>query len=487
MKSRGGVRVGLLILATALVALVLVRLRSIGSEPDSQVPWAEPLVERDLPEVRSDTLRVLVLRDPLSWEVRPQAESGLEWELMERLAGNLKVPVVAVQIGHPDSLWMALQRGRGDVIAAQLTPRRDHRRWVLFTDPYRHVAPVMASLRRDPLSSKGRSGPTVGPAMDSLVLGLASPFRDTQYRFDEQFCVAKLPASDSTCTADDLLMDLVLGRLQAAVVTDAHAAHEAVRLPLVEFSGPIGPPQPLCFAVRKNAPALLNALNEALANDARSGALKHLFNGYRATRSPAAGPIRAKRAIPVNGDSISPYDDAFRSYAGALTWDWHLLVAMAYQESRFDSTAVSHMGAHGIMQLMPRTAERLGLDSSHAMEAHIGAAVRFVNRLDTLWRRAVPDPEQRLRFVLASYNAGHGHVIDAQRLAEQLGLDPRRWDQHVERAILLLARPRFYLRPGMRNGYCNGAQVFHYVRDVVSRYRELKRDVTDPEGRSSGN
>lgn len=483
MKDRRFLRMTLFGLAAALVAFAIIRSRAFEREPGPPVPWAEPFVERDLPEVMSDTLRVLVMRDPLSWEKRPKAVSGLEWELLERMADRLDVPVIAVEVRHPDSLWMALQQGRGDIIAAQLTPRKDHRRWVRFTRPYRHVAPVMAIMRRDPFPAKGRPTSTVRPAMDSLMLGSASPYRDRQYRFKEEVCVAKHPASDSTHTADDLLRDLVLGRVSAVVVTEAHAAFEAVRLPLVEFSGPIGSSQPLSFAVRKNAPALLKALNDGLDTDERNGALEQLFKGYKAAKKPTTGPIRSKRAIPVNGDSISPYDNAFRSYAGELTWDWHLLVAMAYKESRFDSTAVSTKGAHGIMQLMPRTAERLGVDSSHAVEAHIGAAVRFVNKLDTLWRRAVPDPEQRLRFVLASYNAGPGHVIDAQRLAEQLGLDPQRWEHHVERAVLLLARPHYYMRPGIRNGYCNGAQVFHYVRDVVSLYRELERDVPKADAR----
>jgi membrane-bound lytic murein transglycosylase F len=108
------------------------------------------------------------------------------------------------------------------------------------------------------------------------------------------------------------------------------------------------------------------------------------------------------------------------------------------------------------------------------MEDHIGAATRYLSKLDTLWMRAVPDREQRLRFVLASYNAGPGHIIDAQRLAAMQGLDPGRWEHHVERAVLLLAKPRYYMLPEMKNGYCNGRQVFHYVREVVGMYRQLK-------------
>lgn len=474
MKHRWTKRTVLALVALGLLAIVAWRWRLVVMAPERAVPWAEPRVERDLAEVLNDTLRVLVLRDPLTWEIRPKAVSGLEWELMERFARLLKVPVLAVPVEHPDSLWMALQTGRGDVMAAQLTPRKDHKRWVHFSDPYRKVAPVMASLRTDPQVQRPNGGSTLRAAQDSLAASAWSPFKGPGYHFAPAVCVARLPATDSTFSADDLLMELVLGHRGPVVVSEAHAAHEALRFPILEFSEPIGPPQPLAFALRRNSPELLKKMNSWLELESASGTIEQLADGYRAKRIPRSGPLRTKRSVPVTGDSISPYDAWFRVHADDMPWDWQLLAVMAYKESRFDSTAVSSKGAHGIMQLMPRTAARLGVDSTHAMEAHIGAAVKYLNKLDTLWRRAVPDGDQRLCFVLASYNAGPGHVIDAQRLAEQLGLDPRRWEHHVERTVLLLAKPRYYMRPAMKNGYCNGSQVFHYVRDVVGMYRQLK-------------
>jgi len=233
----------------------------------------------------------------------------------------------------------------------------------------------------------------------------------------------------------------------------------------------------LSFAVRRNSPKLLKALNAWIADPVEDEARGHLFQAY-AKPVPKPGPLRVRKRVPVEGDSVSPYDAWFREHADRLPWDWQLLAAMAYRESRFDSTVVSRKGAQGIMQIMPRTAARLGLDTSHVMDDHIAAAVRYLNKLDTMWMRAIPDRERRLRFVLASYNAGPGHIIDAQRLAQHLGLDPGRWEHHVERAVLLLAKPRYHMLPEMKNGYCNGTQVFHYVRDVTDMYTRLKAGTT---------
>jgi membrane-bound lytic murein transglycosylase F len=472
MTRRTLLRSILVMLASGLIALVIVRSRAAATAAGSAVPWSEPRVERDLEAIRMDTLRVLVLSDPLTWEQRPQAQSGLEWELLERIARRLTLPIRAVPLDHPDSLWMALQEGRGDIIAAQLTPRPDHARWVHFTRAYRSVRPVVATVYQ---LSAARGRAYVAPALDSVLIASASPFRSPAYRLNEALCPVQPDPLGGPHTSEELLTALLLGRGDAVVVSDAHADFEAARTPLVSFSEPVGPPVDLCFAVRRNGPALRKAINDQLEVEERNGDLALMLSAYRAKGRSTPRRLRAERSIPIAGDSVSPYDRIFRSFAGSMTWDWHLLLAMAYQESRFDSTAESNKGAFGIMQFMPRTAERMGLGADHAVDAHVAAAVRYINKLDTLWRRAVPDPAQRLRFVLASYNAGPGHIIDAQRLAEQQGLDHRRWEGHVERAVLLLARPQWYTHSDMRNGYCKGSQVFHYVRDVVNMYTQLTR------------
>ncbi|MBK6830672.1 MAG: transglycosylase SLT domain-containing protein [Flavobacteriales bacterium] len=253
---------------------------------------------------------------------------------------------------------------------------------------------------------------------------------------------------------------------------DPRAGHEAERFPLLEYSEAIGPSQELRFVTRASSPELLKTLDRWLLEPKEVEARKHLLRSY-AEEIPRPGPLRSLRAKGMRGDSISPYDVHFREHAAVAGWDWQLLAAMAWKETRFDSTVTSSKGAMGIMQFMPQTAARMGLDTTSNMEDHIQAA-------------ALPEPPRHhvaargsregttLAFRAGFPNAGPGHIIDAQRLAEQLGLDPKRWDGNVERAVLLLAKPRYFLRPEMKNGYCKGSQVFHYVRGVLTVYQQLK-------------
>lgn len=455
-------RTGLWILLAAVGAALLFTVlfpRQIRQHGE-RVPWDHPSVERDLDAIANDTLRVLVLLDPLSYEERPKAVSGYEYELIERFARQAELPLKVIVVERRDSMYSALQRGVGDVIAAQYAPVRAERKWFKCSKPVLHVRPMVARVRAE---AHGK-GEVLAP--QGVLVSEWSPFRATA---EEKAIVEG--AQVAVGTPEELLMDVMIGKAPACVVSDATAAHEGGRLSALEFIAIDGHEQPVCFAVRTNAPQLHKALDAWIALPEEKRFRTVLLDGYLG-RISKPGALR-KRSMPAVADSISPYDAQFRDHGQGFGWKWQLLAAMAWKESRFDSTAVSHMGAQGIMQFMPGTAARYGLDTTLAVGDHINAAKRYVTRLDTLWMRAVPDRDQRLRFVLASYNAGVGHIIDAQRLAERLGLDPERWENNVERAVLLLAKPRYYTRPEMKNGFCQGSQVFHYVRDIVALYSQL--------------
>ena len=140
-----------------------------------------------------------------------------------------------------------------------------------------------------------------------------------------------------------------------------------------------------------------------------------------------------------------------------------------YQESGFDPGTVSFAGARGLLQVMPRTAEELGVDPARLVEPEVGidAGIRYL-----AWSRdRFPDlpPGEQLWFALASYNAGHGHVRDGRRLARQLGLDGSLWFGHVEEAMRKLSEPLYASRAAY--GYVRGSEVTRYVRDIRNRYR----------------
>lgn len=171
---------------------------------------------------------------------------------------------------------------------------------------------------------------------------------------------------------------------------------------------------------------------------------------------------------------ISAYDDLFRKYSSSAGWDWRLLAAMCYQESGFDPQAVSSMGAMGLMQLMPFTADAMGVptDKRFDPEQNIAASARYIRKVSQSFSD-IKDSEERIRFTLAAYNGGVGHVQDAQTLARKAGLNHHVW-QDVAPFILRLTEPRYYRDPDVLNGYMRGSETEAYVRLIMTRWNQYR-------------
>lgn len=185
-----------------------------------------------------------------------------------------------------------------------------------------------------------------------------------------------------------------------------------------------------------------------------------------------------RRMRPVMQDAahgiISAYDDLFRRYSSTAAWDWRLLAAQCYQESGFDPQAVSSMGALGLMQLLPSTADAMGVpaDKRFDPEQNIAAAARYIKKVSQSFAD-IRDGEERIRFTLAAYNGGVGHVKDAQTLARKAGCNYQNW-QEVAPFILRLSEPQYYRDPDIQHGYMRGSETEAYVRLVMERWNQYR-------------
>ncbi|MCH5168626.1 MAG: transglycosylase SLT domain-containing protein [Prevotellaceae bacterium] len=172
---------------------------------------------------------------------------------------------------------------------------------------------------------------------------------------------------------------------------------------------------------------------------------------------------------------ISAYDDLFRRHSATAGWDWRLLAAQCYQESGFDPEAVSSMGAQGLMQLMPGTAEAMGVPEGRCFDPgeNVAAAARYIRRVSQAFGD-VDEARERICFTLAAYNGGAGHVQDARMLARKAGRNDACWAE-VAPFILRLSDPAYYRDPDVRHGYMRGSETEAYVRLVMERWEEYRR------------
>lgn len=169
---------------------------------------------------------------------------------------------------------------------------------------------------------------------------------------------------------------------------------------------------------------------------------------------------------------ISRYDHLFQRYSGTARMDWRLMAAQCYQESCFDPNAKSWAGACGLMQIMPSTADHLGLPMSaiHDAESNVAAAAKYMAELQGHFSD-IGDPTQRVLFALAAYNGGFHHIRDAMNLTRKHGGNPYNWG-HVREYVLRLAQPAYYRDPVVKYGFMRGTETADYVDRIRARWSE---------------
>lgn len=229
------------------------------------------------------------------------------------------------------------------------------------------------------------------------------------------------------------------------------------------------------WAIRRGDDDLAEALNDWYGDGVEVSVErkeKRRFSERNEVRRTVRAPfISRERGV------ISIYDRFFKEAARYTGWDWRLIAAQCYQESGFDPNAISWAGARGLMQIMPGTARQLGLAEADAFEPmhNIAAAARLIRTLQGQWSD-IPDAGERVKFVLASYNGGQGHIRDAQALTRKYGGDPHRWAD-VSYYIRALSNARYYRDPVVRHGYMIGSETDGYVASVIDRWRQYGGSV----------
>lgn len=170
-------------------------------------------------------------------------------------------------------------------------------------------------------------------------------------------------------------------------------------------------------------------------------------------------------------DAISPYDDIIKNNSKILGWDWRLLAALIYQESRFSMGAHSVKGATGLMQIKESTAERYGISDIFDPSSNVKAGVLHLNYLQNIYKSEGMDSVNVIKFTLASYNAGEGRMEECMNFALSLGEDYRNWD-NICKVIPLMKNPSEYITEDLKFRKFRGSETINYVDNILNRYEE---------------
>jgi membrane-bound lytic murein transglycosylase F len=232
---------------------------------------------------------------------------------------------------------------------------------------------------------------------------------------------------------------------------------------------------PVCWALFKQSAGLQQALDEWILQRKHTLEFAMIVNKYTKLSAREQNKVRRQYQRAKAG-IISPYDILLKNYARSANWDWRLLAALVFQESKFDPKARSRAGAVGLMQVLPATATWLGQKQIRleTPQANVKSGMLYLQWLKEKWQQHIYDKDEVIKFTLASYNAGFGHVWDARQLAKKYQLNPQRWEGNVERMLLQKSQPEYYQDPAVQYGYCRGKEPVDYVRNILAYYQHYQ-------------
>ncbi len=414
---------------------------------------------------RRRLLRVLTRNTPTNYFLHRGELHGFEYDLMREFAKRHKMHVQLVVPPAREDLIPWLLAGRGDVVAAALTPTPARAgSGAAFSRPYDFTGRVVVG--------RAAEAPLAGPAALAgrrLWVRRTSSYWVQLAALREQGVALELQAVPEEMETEEVLDRVARGEYDLTLadqrIVDLEMTYRDDLRPLLS----LGEPVPKVWAVHPENRALHQALEAFLAKEYRGTFYNVTRNKY--FRSPKRTRSAALES-PARTGTLSPFDELVRRYAAQYGFDWRMLVAQMYTESRFDPKARSWVGARGLMQVMPRTGRELGFRELERPESGIHAGAKYMAWLEARFEPGL-DRETRLWMSLAAYNAGLGHVQDARLLARAQGLDPARWFGHTEVAMGLLSRPEHARRA--RFGYCRGEEPVRYVHAIRERFAAYRR------------
>ncbi len=446
-----------------------------------QQPPVKEIVSSDLEKIREKG-RIIVVTDynSTNYFIYRGQPMGYQFDLLQELADYMGVKLEVTVNNDLSENFSQLLNGEVDLIASNLAITKERRELVDFTVPHSQASQVLVQRKPDGWEKMKKDNMDAQMIRNQLDLAgktiyvqshssHAARLRNLSDEIGDSINIVEVNEDVET-----LITRVSEGEIDFTVSDGNVAAVNQMYYPNIDVETKVSFPQNLAWAVRKGSPDFRNEINNWLSDFRNTKRFKMIYAKY--FNNHKSFEIVGSDLYALNSGKISEYDKAIKKYSKEIGWDWRLVASLIYQESRFKPDAVSWAGAYGLMQLMPVTAERMGVDETDSPVENIKAGTELIKWLEERFEN-IEDRSERIKFVLASYNVGLGHVIDARNLAMKDGKDPDVWDDSVDLYLLKKSNPEFYNDPVVKFGYCRGMETYNYVTQILDRYKHYKNII----------
>ncbi len=421
-------------------------------------------------------LRAVTNCEIINYNTEKPTPSGFEFELLSDFCKDNGLELEMVVNENLDSCFMLLDSCKVDIVAVGVGSNKDMKRRYLLTNPILMQRSVLVQrLPKDwnkmstanevenqlLRSSVDLAGQTIHLPQGSHVVKLLEHLSD---QIGDTIYIVECDSLNSV----DLVKAVASGQIDYTVVEEYVARMASIGLKGLDTKLNVSVEQPLGWAIRNHEgdSSLLYALNSWV-----DGFEQRNVNRILAKYVNKGNVFMTRK--PTSG-ALSEFDDIIKKTAKNIGWDWRLLASLIYQESRFRQDLESEKGAFGLMQLMPVVMEKYGIDYDATPEEQLNAGGQLISFLDDCLSNKVTDSTERVKFVLAAYNSGLGHVYDAQRLASKYGKYPNVWDNNVDYFILNKSKKQYYNDTCCHAGYLRGTETYRFVEEVLDRFYQYQ-------------
>ncbi len=390
---------------------------------------------------------------------------GFEYDLARAFADYLGVEL---KIITPDwaKMFAYLAKGKGDFIAAGLTITPEREKQVDFSDEYTYVQQKVITHKNNYnlRSLDDLNGKTIHIRPATSYHSRLRELQEEGLNFEMVFH-KELPTEELIRMVAEEEIGITIADSKIALLNRRY-------FPDIKIAFPIEEEEALGWAVREGEKRFLREINKFFAIIKENGVYGKIFEKYYGTVD-IFDYVDLKKFHQRLESRLPDYQEIIKQEAAKYDFDWRLIAAMIYQESHFNPRARSHTGVRGLMQLTLRTAREMGVRNRLNPKQSIRGGIRYLHKLYERFDE-VPDYRDRIRLALASYNIGYGHVRDAQKIAQQMGLPTQQWES-VKQTLPLLRERRYYR--DTRYGYARGTEPIRYVNRIFTYYDILKREA----------
>jgi membrane-bound lytic murein transglycosylase F len=416
----------------------------------------------DLKEIRKKgKLTVLFENSSLSYFEYRGKKMGFEYEIVDSFSKHIGLPLEIKVISDSKEFSSYLNDGEGDIISANLAVSLSQKDIISYSVPYYFTHQVLIQREskdpiRDPLDLSNK---TVYVRENSAF---SRRLHCLQEEIGEHIRVKSIKNDPIT---EDLIEMVANNQIDYTIAHENLARISKELHSNLNIKTPLSFKQKIAFGLRNSSPQLKKKLDDFLIKYCSSTHFIDLKKRYFDYLTEIPNEV-----ILIKRGQLSPFDAIFKKEAAKYGWDWRFIAAVTFKESRFNPNARGFGGAYGLMQFMPNTGPKYGVVPGSSPEIQIAGGMKLINKIFNSWS-TIPDKEQRMKFTLASYNAGKGHIDDAQRLASEYGLNPKIWDGNVAVMVQKLAIPEYYRSHVVKCGAYRG-HAYSYVNSVYSKYKQ---------------